>query len=67
MVFVFHFVNRAPAFQAAKYPTTNAQFMEFVKAGGYTNRQYWSDEGWNWVQYRQAQHPTFWVCTRGMN
>ena len=29
---------------------------------GYIKREYWSDEGWQWVQFKQAKHPLFWVC-----
>ena len=36
--------------------------MEFVLADGYKTHKYWSKEGWDWVQYRQAKHPLFWVC-----
>ncbi len=31
-----------------KYPVTNAQFGRFIQAGGYDNRDFWSDEGWAW-------------------
>lgn len=27
---------------------TNAQYAEFVRAGGYNKRDYWTDEGWAW-------------------
>ena len=29
---------------------------------GYKTREYWSEEGWEWVQFKQAKHPLFWVC-----
>jgi formylglycine-generating enzyme required for sulfatase activity len=35
-----------PAFAIAKYPLTNAQYALFVKAGGYVERKWWTDEGW---------------------
>ena len=31
---------------------------------GYTTRENWTDEGWEWVQFKQARHPLFWVCTQ---
>jgi len=40
-----HEVN-LPAFRVSKYPVTNAQFAAFVKAGGYRERQYWTEAGW---------------------
>jgi iron(II)-dependent oxidoreductase len=29
---------------------TNGEFLEFVEAGGYRQRQYWSDAGWQWIE-----------------
>jgi formylglycine-generating enzyme required for sulfatase activity len=37
-----------PAFEASKYQVTNGEFLEFVKAGGYRQEQFWSPEGWKW-------------------
>ncbi|XP_070563489.1 uncharacterized protein [Ptychodera flava] len=54
-----------PPFEATKYLITNREFYEFVKAGGYTNQEYWTEEAWKWKEFRQANHPTFWVCTKG--
>ncbi|XP_042190874.1 uncharacterized protein LOC121848036 [Callorhinchus milii] len=54
-----------PEFEAARYLTTNAEFLRFVLAGGYQTHSYWSEEGWAWRQFRQAKHPTFWVCAKG--
>ncbi len=30
----------------ARYPLTNAQFAPFLEAGGYDDRQWWTDVGW---------------------
>ena len=57
--------SSVPAFEMSKYPITNREFLEFVEADGYKKREYWSAEGWQWVNYRQAKHPTFWVCQKG--
>lgn len=48
-------------FKASKYLVSNGEFKKFMEAGGYSTRRYWSDEGWGWVQYRQATMPVFWV------
>lgn len=32
----------------ARYPITNAQFAVFVEAGGYRERRYWTEVGWQW-------------------
>lgn len=34
-------------FSIAKYPLTNAQYAPFIEAGGYDQRQWWSDAGWD--------------------
>ncbi|XP_077981461.1 uncharacterized protein LOC144436526 isoform X2 [Glandiceps talaboti] len=56
---------KVPTFEASKYIITNREFYDFVKAGGYQKKDYWSDEGWQWKGFRQANHPSFWVCTQG--
>ena len=48
-------------FKASKYLVSNQEYLEFIEDGGYTNKQFWDDEGWNWVTYRKAQHPVYWV------
>ncbi|XP_031562421.1 ergothioneine biosynthesis protein 1-like isoform X2 [Actinia tenebrosa] len=55
---------RVPEFEASKYLVTNREFLEFVEAGGYENKTYWSDEGWKWRSFRKAKHPSFWVCNQ---
>src|SRR5690606_32128020 len=35
-----------PAFAIAKYPITNAQYAKFIAAGGYNQRKWWTDAGW---------------------
>jgi len=32
----------------SRYLVTNAQFAAFIGAGGYRNRQYWTEAGWKW-------------------
>ena len=49
------------AFKASKYLVSNGEFLEFVNDGGYTNDQYWSEEGTAWKQYTCAAHPIFWI------
>jgi formylglycine-generating enzyme required for sulfatase activity/energy-coupling factor transporter ATP-binding protein EcfA2 len=47
-------------FEMAKYPVTNIWFEEFIRAEGYRNKGYWSDEGKKWLEYSKAEHPRFW-------
>ncbi|HEY6239914.1 MAG TPA: selenoneine synthase SenA [Burkholderiales bacterium] len=66
----FHFDNEKWAhpvelkpFRIARAPVTNAQFLEFVRDGGYGRRDLWSPEGWNWKA--QAQAPRYWIQRDG--
>jgi iron(II)-dependent oxidoreductase len=54
-----------PAFDIDALPVTNAQFLEFVDAGGYSRRELWDDEGWEWVQQERVRHPAFWIPLEG--
>ena len=49
-----------PAFSIERHDVTNAQFMEFVQAGGYRERQWWTPEDWTWLETSQHRHPAFW-------
>ena len=53
-------VTQVADFKASKYLVSNAEFYEFMQAGGYTTRKYWTQEGWDWVQYKKAEMPVFW-------
>jgi formylglycine-generating enzyme required for sulfatase activity len=48
-------------FEIDTLPVTNAQFLAFMNAGGYTKRALWSDEGWEWIQTERVSHPAFWL------
>ncbi len=54
-----HPVEVAP-FSIARAALTQAEFAEFVDAGGYTDAKYWTDAGWEWRQSREAEHPLHW-------
>ena len=47
-------------FSIERFNVTNAQFLEFVDAGGYTDRRWWREEDWNWIQSERVSHPLFW-------
>jgi len=49
-----------PAFLIDATPTTNAQFVEFIEAGGYDDPTHWTDAGWKWRQEAALTHPEFW-------
>jgi formylglycine-generating enzyme required for sulfatase activity len=50
-----------PAFAIAKYPITNAQFARFIEAGGYQNRDWWTDVGWQTRQKENWTQPRYWT------
>ncbi len=54
-----------PAFEIDVHDVTNADFLAFVDAGGYTHRGWWSDAEWAWLQQEGLQHPNFWVRRGG--
>ena len=54
-----HEVELSP-FKISKYPITNAQFAEFVKAGGYDEEKWWSKEGWKYRQENSWDYPRYW-------
>ena len=44
-----------------KYEVTNAEFAEFIEANGYTTRDYWTNDGWEWLQEEGVNNPRSWV------
>jgi len=48
------------AFALDRAPVTRGQFRQFVAAGGYRNRQWWSAAGWSWLQDHPVAHPLYW-------
>lgn len=43
-----------------RYPVTCEQYREFIAAGGYQNRRWWSEEGWQWLQSHPVAQPLYW-------
>lgn len=50
------------AFAIGKYPVTNADYAEFIRARGYETERWWTTMGWKWQQGRLGQDalPAFW-------
>lgn len=52
-----------------KFKITNGEFLEFIRADGYSQRKYWNDEGWAYLENStkdtflksRACHPRWWV------
>ena len=47
-------------FRIGRTPVTNADWLRFVHGGGYRDRQWWSRQGWAWLQLDQLEHPGDW-------
>ena len=60
------------AFEIDVHSVTNAEFLEFIDAGGYRTPEWWSAAGWQWREHEGITHPAFWArvdghwCWRGM-
>ena len=58
-------VHKVEPFAIAKYPLTNAQFKPFIEAGGYKEKKWWTEagwevreQGWAWNSQAKAWKPT---------
>ncbi len=49
-----------PPFQIDAALVTNARYAEFVAAGGYQNRQFWSEAGSAWLMRQERSSPRYW-------
>ena len=49
------------AFEIDVHNVTNAEFLEFIDAGGYRTPDLWSAAGWQWREAEAITHPAFWV------
>jgi ergothioneine biosynthesis protein EgtB len=49
-----------PAFTIDANKVTNGEFLRFVRAGGYNDRRFWSNEDWSWIQQEKIAHPHYW-------
>ena len=44
---------------------TNAEYLEFIEAGGYGDFRLWHSEGWDWVNQNAVRNPLYWVNKDG--
>jgi ergothioneine biosynthesis protein EgtB len=54
-----HRVFLAP-FELATRPATNAEFLEFIRDGGYRDAALWLSDGWAMVKSEQWTRPIYW-------
>jgi iron(II)-dependent oxidoreductase len=56
---------RVEPFRISRAPVTNAEYAAFVDAGGYSRREWWSDEGWAWRSRGALLAPKYWTRDGG--
>jgi len=54
-----------PAFDIDRYMVSNAEYLDFIAAGGYTNASLWTDSDWQWRNAHSIEHPVFWKRVEG--
>jgi ergothioneine biosynthesis protein EgtB len=47
--------------QLASRLVTNAEYLQFVDAGGYEDPAFWLSEAWDWIRANQHSHPLYWL------
>jgi len=55
-----HAVDMAP-FSIDVFPVTNGDYLEFMRDGGYTRRDLWSEAGWEWLLSANIDSPKYWT------
>ncbi len=59
-----HDVLLAP-FELQNRLVTNAEYLDFMEAGGYRDFRYWMGEGWDLAQAQAWEAPLYWVRQAG--
>ncbi|HEX9621183.1 MAG TPA: SUMF1/EgtB/PvdO family nonheme iron enzyme [Polyangiaceae bacterium] len=49
-----------PAFELARFPVTAGAWLEFMRAGGYSDLRLWSPEGAAWLVVEKVSAPLYW-------
>jgi ergothioneine biosynthesis protein EgtB len=68
----FHFDNEVPVhdfrlagFRLADRLVSNAEYLEFMRDGGYSEPAFWLSDGWAWRQEADATQPLYWLQRDG--
>jgi iron(II)-dependent oxidoreductase len=48
------------AYSIDRYPVTCRQYRDFIESGGYQNPDWWSADGWKWLQSAKVDRPLYW-------
>jgi iron(II)-dependent oxidoreductase len=49
-----------PPFAIGRLPVSNRDYLGFLESDGYTDRRWWCDAGWAWLEFTGALHPCYW-------
>jgi ergothioneine biosynthesis protein EgtB len=52
-------------FAIAENLVTNAEYLEFIEAGGYRDFRFWHSEGWDWINQNDINAPSYWHLKDG--
>jgi ergothioneine biosynthesis protein EgtB len=52
--------THVPEFTIDARNVTNGEFLDFVRAGGYTQRSLWNEADWQWRADHRLEHPLLW-------
>ncbi|MDQ0594281.1 ergothioneine biosynthesis protein EgtB [Chryseobacterium ginsenosidimutans] len=52
-------------FQISDQLVTNGEYLEFMKAEGYSDFRHWHAEGWDWVKQNSMKSPLYWHLIDG--
>ena len=53
-------VRDVEPFRIARAAVSNGEFAAFVDAGGYREREFWDEAGWDWRLRQGLEHPVYW-------
>jgi len=48
------------SFKIATKPVSNSEYFQFICEGGYSEKKYWSADGWEWITKTEYKHPHHW-------
>ncbi len=54
-----HFI-KLDSFEISTIPVSNSEYLQFIYNDGYARKEYWSDNGWQWIMETQYKHPHHW-------
>ena len=47
-------------FEISRFPVTNLWYGQFMQAGGYEKKEFWTKEGQKWLARKKVSEPGFW-------